>query len=76
MIEGRWIIFVCAGCGGATGRHQDCDANREATPVVPCDAAALDRAAHALAEAQKSRPSARDLAEVALRAAAAKDNPV
>jgi hypothetical protein len=31
----RWTIYVCTGCGLATGRHKDCDAKREAVEVVP-----------------------------------------
>lgn len=31
----RWTIYVCTGCGKATGRHKDCDALREAVEVVP-----------------------------------------
>lgn len=38
----RWTIYVCTGCGGATGRHDDCDAPREAVEVVP--ASQLQRA--------------------------------
>lgn len=49
MLEGRWTIFVCTGCGEATGRHKACDAKREATPVVPVDDAAVERAMNALA---------------------------
>lgn len=48
-VEGRWTVFVCTGCGECTGRHNACDAKREATPVVPCDEAAIERAMPALA---------------------------
>jgi hypothetical protein len=48
-MKGAWSIYVCTGCGGATGRHNACDAIREQTPVVPCDDAAVERAARALA---------------------------
>lgn len=48
-MEGCWTVYVCTGCGLPTGRHKDCDALREAVPVVPCDDAAVDRAAYALA---------------------------
>ena len=47
--QGRWTVFVCDACGEATGRHKDCDnAHRTATPVVPFDDAAIERAAKAL----------------------------
>lgn len=53
----RWTIYVCAGCGLATGRHKDCDAQREAVEVVPAESAqgiALDR--------ETLRAGARDIA--------------
>jgi hypothetical protein len=55
MLEGRWTIFVCTGCGGATGRHNACDALREATPVVPVDDAAVERAARRLYDTDDER---------------------
>lgn len=67
MIEGRWTIFVCTGCGEATGRHKGCDALREATPVVPCDEAAVERAVRALAN--RGVLSHHEVAEIVLRAA-------
>lgn len=76
-IEGRWEIFVCTGCGGATGRHAECDALRERTPVVPCDDAAVERAARAVVDNYSyddDDPNwARDLAEAVLRAAGGQD---
>jgi hypothetical protein len=75
-LEGRWIIFVCTGCGEATGRHQACDAKREATPVVPVDEAAVERVAQAIYEAGRGdwqgfrdAQRAREVAEFVLRAA-------
>jgi hypothetical protein len=82
-VEGRWTIFVCTGCGGATGRHEKCDAVREAVPVVPCDDAAVGYAARCLYERLGSgdppdSPEAWadwvvDTAEAVLRAAGGQD---
>lgn len=73
-LDGRWTVFVCTGCESPTGRHKDCDAVREATPVVPCDPAAVERAASALLEANQdfSGDYAYEMAELALRAAGSK----
>jgi hypothetical protein len=49
-VEGRWTVYVCTGCEMPTGRHKDCDAAREATPVVPVDDAAVERAEVAAAK--------------------------
>jgi hypothetical protein len=71
-MRGRWDVFVCTGCGECTGRHAACDAVREKTPVVPCDDAAVERAALAIAQEAghaSTASYARRLAAAALRAA-------
>lgn len=57
---GRWTIFVCSGCGGATGRHRDCDAKRFEMPVVPADEDAVDRLAQHLHDTDEDRVLSRD----------------
>jgi hypothetical protein len=51
QIADRWTIYVCTGCGGATGRHDKCDAKREAIEVMPVSEheALLDQAIEKLA---------------------------